>query len=81
MMNEFVLADNGTVMLDERDVKNCGAPFRLTGFFLKEPGIPEFQDGELIHQLSKVPTKCFFGSKIETENQLMDVLRSEDIVF
>ncbi|KAJ5091947.1 hypothetical protein NUU61_006817 [Penicillium alfredii] len=42
MMSEFVLADNGTVMLDKRDMKNCGTPFRITGFFLGEPGMTEF---------------------------------------
>ena len=37
MMCEFVLKDNGTVMLDSRDVK-CWTPFRTTGF-VYEPGM------------------------------------------
>ncbi|KAG5304246.1 hypothetical protein I7I50_11271 [Histoplasma capsulatum G186AR] len=45
MMSEFVLADNVTVMLDEGDVKTYRTPFRITGFFLEEPGMTEFKDG------------------------------------
>ncbi|KAJ5626392.1 hypothetical protein N7510_002701 [Penicillium lagena] len=81
MMSEFVLADNGTVMLDERDVKNCGTPFRITGFFLEEPGMTEFKDGESHAPTVRGTHQVFTNDKIETENQLMAILRSEDIVL
>ena len=36
-MCEFVLEDNGNVMLDARDVKNWTS-YRFTGFALDRPG-------------------------------------------
>lgn len=81
MMSEFVLADKGTVMLDERDVKNRGTPFRITGYFLKEQGMTEFKDGESHAPTVRNTHQVFTNKKIEMENQLMAVLRNEDIVF
>ena len=81
MMSEFVLADNSTVMLDERYVKNCGTPFRITGFFLEEPSMTEFKDGETHAPTVRGTHQVFTNDKIETENQLMAVLRSDDIIF
>lgn len=46
IISEFILADNGTVILDNRDIKSRRTPFRITRFFLKEPGITKFKDGE-----------------------------------
>ncbi|OQE70214.1 hypothetical protein PENNAL_c0119G02126 [Penicillium nalgiovense] len=80
-MSEFVLADNGTVMLDERDVKACGTPFCITGFFLEEPRMTEFKNGETHAPTVRGTYQVFTNNKIETENQLMAILRSEDIVF
>lgn len=81
MMSEFILADNGAVMVDERDVKNRGTPFRITGFFLEEPGVTEFKDGETHAPTARGTHQVFTNNKIETENQLMAILRREDIVF
>ncbi|KAJ5741045.1 hypothetical protein N7493_000917 [Penicillium malachiteum] len=80
-MSEFVLANNGTVMLDERDVKNCGTPFRITGFHLEESGMLEFKDGETHAPTVRGTHQVFTNGKVETENQLMSILRSEGIVF
>ncbi|KAF3398198.1 hypothetical protein F1880_005616 [Penicillium rolfsii] len=81
MMSEFVLVNNGTVMLDERDVKERGTPFRITGFFLEKPGMTEFKDGETHAPTVRGTHQVFTNDKIETENQLMAILRSEDIIF
>lgn len=78
-MSEFVLADNGTAMLDERDVKACGTPFCITGFFLEEPRMTEFKNGETHAPTVRGTYQVFTNNKIETENQLMAILRSEDI--
>jgi 6-pyruvoyl-tetrahydropterin synthase len=80
-MSEFVVADNGTVMLDERDVKARGTPFRITGFFLEESRMTEFKNGESHAPTVRGTHQVFTNDKIETEDQLMAVLRSEDIVF
>jgi hypothetical protein len=40
MMCEFILKDNGTVMLDARDVKNWTS-YRFTGFALSGVGMTE----------------------------------------
>lgn len=81
MMSEFVLADKGTVMLDERDVKNRGTPFRITGYVLEEPSMTGFKDGETHAPTVRGTHQVFTNDKIETENQLMATLRNEDIVF
>jgi len=59
MMCEFILRDNGTVMLDARDVKRW-IPYRVTGFALGGPGMtelkgnePEKSDGRLWRTLPK----------------------------
>lgn len=80
MMCEFVLQDNGTVMLDARDVKNW-TPFRVTGFTLSGPGMTVLKGGESHAKTTKGTHQVFIGGKIGKEDPLMDALRAEHIVF
>lgn len=80
-ISEFVLANNGTVMLDERDVQAHMTPFHITGFFLEEPCMTEFKNGESHTPTVRGTHQVFTNNKIEMETQLIAVLRSEDIVF
>ncbi|PTU21850.1 hypothetical protein P175DRAFT_0436219, partial [Aspergillus ochraceoroseus IBT 24754] len=47
MMSEFILTNNSTVMLDNRDMKSYRIPFYITRFFLEETDMPEFKDGRI----------------------------------
>ncbi|KAI1935898.1 hypothetical protein LOZ12_006643 [Ophidiomyces ophidiicola] len=76
-MSEFILANKGTVMLDERDVKSRGEAFCITGFILKE----QFKDSEKHAPTIRETHQVFFDGDIKTENQLMAILRGEEIVF
>ena len=58
-MSEFVLADNDTVMLNERDVKARGTPFHITGFFLEEPGITELKNGVPCTNCQRYPPSLY----------------------
>lgn len=79
MMCEFVLKDNGTVMLDSRDVKSW-SPFRVTGFVVKHPGTTALQGGESHAKTKKGTHQVFVGGKIGNEDPLIDVLRAEGII-
>lgn len=81
IMCEFVLKDNGTVMLDARDVKGW-TPFRTTGFALNSKlGRTELSNSEQHAKTTKGTHKVFVGGKIGKEDPLMDALRAEDIVY
>ncbi|KAI0526428.1 hypothetical protein F5B22DRAFT_585712 [Xylaria bambusicola] len=79
MMCEFVLQDNGTVMLDSRDVKGW-SPYRTTGFFYA-PGMTSLSGGEKHAKKTNGNHQVFVDGKIGKEDPLMDVLRAQDIVY
>ncbi|KAM0513231.1 hypothetical protein ACHAPE_008079 [Trichoderma viride] len=79
MMCEFVLENNGTVMLDSRDLKSW-TPFRTTGFVYK-PGMVDLQGSQSHAKTVRHTHQVLIGGKIGKEDPLMDVLRDEDIVY
>ncbi|KAF2970068.1 hypothetical protein GQX73_g3520 [Xylaria multiplex] len=79
MMCEFVVEENGTVMLDARDVKGW-TPFRTTGFFCA-PGMTGLNNSESHAKTTRDTHKVFVGGKIGKEDPLMDALRAEGIVY
>ncbi|KAK5629544.1 hypothetical protein RRF57_005259 [Xylaria bambusicola] len=79
MMCEFVLQDNGTVMLDSRDVKDW-SPYRTTGFFY-EPGMTTLSGGEAHAKKTNGNHQVFTGGENWQGDPLMDALRAQDIVY
>lgn len=79
LMCEFILEDNGTVMLDARDGKSW-VPYLVTGYVLRGPGIIEFQGSECHAKTVRGTHQVFTNEDIGKEEPLMDVLRAEDIV-
>lgn len=78
VMCEFVLGDNGTVMLDSRDLKSW-TPFRTTGFVHKL-GMVELQ-GPSHAKTVRHTHQVLHSRKIRKEDPLMDVLGNEDIIY
>jgi hypothetical protein len=77
-MCEFVIENNGTVMLDERAVKGW-IPYRTTGYTGGSvPGV--LQAGEHHAKTIMNTHKVYVDSEIGMEHVLMDVLRAEDII-
>ncbi|TQN70587.1 hypothetical protein CSHISOI_04880 [Colletotrichum shisoi] len=79
MMCEFILKDNGTVMLDARDAKKWTS-YRFTGFAVSEPGMNELKGNQSHAKTVRNTHQVFTDGKICKEDVLMDVLRAEDIV-
>lgn len=79
MMCEFVLKDNGTVILDARDVKKWES-YRLTGFALNAPGMIELKGNESHSNTVKGTHQVFIDGKIGKEDPFVDVLKAEDII-
>ncbi|KAK1976169.1 hypothetical protein LZ30DRAFT_735293 [Colletotrichum cereale] len=79
MMCEFILKDNGTVMLDARDVKKWTS-YRFTGFAVNGPGMTELKGNQSHAKTVRNTHQVFTDGKIGKEDFLMDILRAEDIV-
>jgi hypothetical protein len=79
MMCEFVIEENGTVMLDAKDVK-AWIPYRTTGYTASVPGITELKGQESYAKIVRETHQVFVGGAIGKEDTLMDVLRAEDII-
>jgi hypothetical protein len=79
MMCEFTLKDNGTVILDARDVKNWTS-YRFTGFALNGPGMTDIKGDESHAKTNRDTHQVFIDGKIGKEDPLMDILRAEDII-
>ncbi|KJZ69737.1 hypothetical protein HIM_10877 [Hirsutella minnesotensis 3608] len=79
MMCEFIVKDNGTVMLDARDVKKWTS-YRVTGFALNGPGMTELKGNQSHAKTVRETHQVFTDGKIGKEDSLMYVLRAEDII-
>lgn len=79
MMCEFIMKNDGTVMLDARDVKKW-TPYRFTGFALNGPGITELKGNQSHAKTVRQTHQVFTNGKIGKEYSLMGVLRAEDII-
>lgn len=79
LMCEFVMQNDGTVMLDARDVKGW-VPYRTTGYMANEAGVTELKGNEQHAATTKGPHKVFYDGKLEDEKHLLDVLKREDII-
>jgi hypothetical protein len=79
MMCEFILKDNGTVMLDARDVKKWTS-YRFTGFALNGSGMTELKGNQSHAKTVRETHQVFTDGKIGKEDPLIDVLRAEDII-
>jgi hypothetical protein len=78
MVCEFILKDEGTVMLDEKHVKGW-MPHRVTGFAVS-PGMTELKGGQAHAKTVKGTHQVFIDGKIGGEDSLIEVLRSEGII-
>lgn len=79
MMCEFIIKDNGTVMLDARDVK-AWTSYRCTGFSIGGPGMTELKGNQSHAKTVRETHQVFTDGKIGKEDPLMDILRAEDII-
>ncbi|KAK6213598.1 hypothetical protein QIS74_09600 [Colletotrichum tabaci] len=79
MVCEFILKDNGKVMLDARDVKKWTS-YRFTGFAVSEPSMTELKSNQRHAKTVRNTRQVFTDGKIGKEDILMDVLRAKDIV-
>lgn len=79
MMCEFILKDNGTVMLDAKELKSWTS-YRMTGFALNEPGMTELKGNQSHAKTVRETHQVFTDGKIGKEDPLLDILRAEDII-
>lgn len=79
LMCEFVMQNDGTAMLDARDVKGW-VPYRTTGYMANEAGVTELKGNEQHAATTKGPHKVFYDGKLKDEQHLLDVLKCEDII-
>lgn len=80
MMCEFILKDNGTVMLDAKELKSWTC-YRFTGFALKEPSLTELKGNQTHAKTVRQTHQVFTDGKIGNEDALVELLRAEDIIY
>ena len=78
-MCEFIIQNNGTVMLDSKELKNW-TPHRVTGFMSNQQGAAQPREGETHAKTVRGTHQVFTNDKIGGEECLMDLLRAEDIL-
>lgn len=79
LMCEFVMQNDGTVMLEADDVKRW-VPYRTTGYMSDEAGIKELKGNEVHAGTTKDPHKVFYDGKLKDEEHLLKVLKYEEII-
>lgn len=80
MMCEFIVKNEGTVMLDAREVKSW-TPYSLTGFALIGPGMTEMKGNQSHAMTVRQTHQVFTEGKIGKEDSLMGVLRADDVIY